>query len=242
MATSKGAPSGSNATLKVRSIASGPRNWLAMLRSRCSAPCAIRPRNGVPSRAAGSPGRNSPMFRETREISQSLETAIRKPNDWIVPGIWIGSRSQLVRSTAWASPLTLRPSAFHSVENGRHTRHARPPTQAGAHEASLSRRMPVASNRRCRMTRRIDGTWRGLSREKDHGLNVGPAARVMAGEKSCPNTQFTQDCRSKFQLRCCQASKIGIGIVRRIYNGFISDQNVFSGNALARPIMSLSIQ
>ena len=41
----------------------------------------------------------SATLAETRATSQSAVRAIRKPIGWIVPRIWIGSRSQLVRST-----------------------------------------------------------------------------------------------------------------------------------------------
>src|SRR5690606_2014965 len=44
-------------------------------------------------------GRKSARLAEARVTAQSRDRASRKPIGWTAPRIWIGSRSQLVRST-----------------------------------------------------------------------------------------------------------------------------------------------
>src|SRR5579871_6460798 len=48
------------------------------------------------------------MLAETRATIQSMLTAIRKPTGWIAPSRWIGSRSQLVKSTWNSTSLIIR--------------------------------------------------------------------------------------------------------------------------------------
>jgi len=99
-ATSKGAMPSISVSEKMRSTASGPRNRVMRLRREWTASPLKIALIGWPSICSGERPIWSALLADTRDTSQSAVSAIRKPKGWTVPGTWIGSRSQLSRSTA----------------------------------------------------------------------------------------------------------------------------------------------
>ena len=99
-ATSNAGPPSISGTEKRRSTESGPRSKVMRLRSAWMASLARMSLIGRPSMSSGDRPIKSALLADTRATSQSAVNAIRKPKGWTLPSTWIGSRSQLLRSTA----------------------------------------------------------------------------------------------------------------------------------------------